>query len=197
MPDSTRALHDTLKKALAGVDATFTVADEKKLAKTLVSLLDALNAQTVAITAEPELVEYGVANVIVLREGTALVAPPSKGVDPADVAEWKQRLAATDVGITSALGIAAETGTLLLPPQATDQRAVSLLPIHHVALIPADRVVPDISSLFAQWQKSGRTNGNAVFVTGPSRTADIEKELVLGVHGPQSLHVLLVKQSRP
>jgi len=57
---------------------------------------------------------------------------------------------------------------------------------------PPDQVVPDISALMKRWQEVGDTGGNAVFVTGPSRTADIEKELVLGIHGPQTVDVILL-----
>ncbi|MFH0883903.1 MAG: lactate utilization protein [bacterium] len=193
MPDSGRTLQKTLREALESVDATLTITDRKGIAKTVVSLLDSLKAQAVAITSEEELVDFGVVEAVTSRGATAVIAPPTMLMDETSVAEWKQRLAEADVGITSALAIAAETGTLLLPPLSTDQRAVSLLPAHHVVLLSADCVVPDIAALFHLWQKSGRTNGNAVFVTGPSRTADIEKELVLGVHGPQSLHVLLIR----
>jgi L-lactate utilization protein LutC len=193
MPDSGRSLQKMLRTALEGVDVTLTVTHRKGVAKTVVSLLDSLSAQTVAITSETELVAFGVVEAVASREATALIAPLSTQMDEAKVEEWKRRLAGADVGITSALAIAAETGTLLLPPLSTDQRAVSLLPTHHVVLLPADRVVLDIAALFRLWQSSGLTNGNAVFVTGPSRTSDIEKELVLGVHGPQSLHVLLVR----
>ncbi len=193
MADSKRALQKVLAAALERVDAQLIVTSAKGVAAALSSLFDSLAAQTVAITNERELVDFGAVKAVVARSATAVVAPPSEKRAAAEAAEWKQRLAGADVGITSALAIAAETGTLLLPPLSPDQRAVSLLPTHHIALLSEDRLVPDIEALFAVWKKSERTDGNAVFVTGPSRTSDIEKELVLGVHGPQSLHVLLIR----
>ncbi|MBK8096527.1 MAG: LUD domain-containing protein [Planctomycetes bacterium] len=102
----------------------------------------------------------------------------------------RTELLATDVGVTSAwLGIA-ETGTLVLRSDLERSRQASLVPPVHVALLDSRRLV---GTLGAALQQLPRPLPPAVtFVTGPSRTADIELQLVVGVHGPKALHVVLL-----
>lgn len=97
-----------------------------------------------------------------------------------------------DAGLTSTLGGIAETGTLVLWPTADEPRLMSLLPPIHVALVQAHTVVDNLADLLtqAQWAKSMPTN--AVLISGPSKTADIEQTLAYGVHGPKELIVLVI-----
>jgi len=75
-------------------------------------------------------------------------------------------------------------------------RSISLLPPVHVAILRSQQILPGLSELFpllGREQNGNRKLSSAItFITGPSRTADIELKLVVGVHGPQELHVLLV-----
>lgn len=84
----------------------------------------------------------------------------------------------------------ANTGTLAQAADAVDTRLVSTLPPLHVAIVPASRLVPDLAALFARLGPA--RSRYLALVTGPSRTADIERVLTIGVHGPERLVVVLV-----
>ncbi|MBD3165023.1 hypothetical protein GF324_00325 [bacterium] len=123
--------------------------------------------------------------------GVKVVPPPDATAGITAGRAWREEVAAADAGLTGCFGAAAETGSALLPPFRPDVRAVSLLPPLHILLVEQSKLHSDVGTLTASWaEESGE--GNAVFVSGPSRTADIEKELVLGVHGPSRVIVVLV-----
>ena len=97
------------------------------------------------------------------------------------------------VGITGAFCAIAETGTIVLLSGASTPAATSLLPETHVALVRAERLVRTMEDAFALMRSECTVPPRAVnFVSGPSRTADIEQTLTLGAHGPYRVHVLLV-----
>lgn len=100
------------------------------------------------------------------------------------------------VGISGADAALAATGSLVISSAPSQPRLTSLLPPVHVAILPADRIVPDLESWLAEQRKAGlehfRRAAQIVLVSGPSRTGDIEMELVMGVHGPGELHIILV-----
>jgi len=100
-------------------------------------------------------------------------------------------VAAADVGITEAEYLVADSGTLVLRA-AGRARGVSLLPPVHVAVVACDRLVADLGAALAHLRATGARDSCVTLVTGPSRTADIEKKLVVGVHGPCTLHVVLL-----
>jgi L-lactate dehydrogenase complex protein LldG len=181
-----------LEKALSEVDATLHMAGTEGVSGLVVELLKKAQVTNAAFSSDHLLNELKLEESLG-REGVETMAAPGREIDAAEYGVWREEVADRGAGITSATGIAAETGTLLLAPLIPDQRAVSLLPDKHIAVIPESCVVASIDKLFDLGQKSGNFDGNAVFVTGPSRTADIEKELVLGVHGPRSLDVILVE----
>jgi L-lactate dehydrogenase complex protein LldG len=116
--------------------------------------------------------------------------------DPAGRAALIERLAGADVGLTGADLAVAETGSLVLASGVGKARGVSLLPACHVALLGPDQLVgtlEDAGVVLEAWQATGAAAGaNIVFVTGPSRTADIELTLTRGVHGPREVHVVCV-----
>lgn len=102
---------------------------------------------------------------------------------------------AADAGISSAQWAIAESGTLVLESSQERNRLASLIPPIHVALVPTARLCGTLGEVLAKIHESGEAmESRAVtFVTGPSRTADIEQMLVMGVHGPQRLFVILVQ----
>lgn len=101
-------------------------------------------------------------------------------------------VAEADIGVTEADCLVAASGTLVLRA-AGRHRGASLLPPIHVAVAPIERLVPDLGAAL-RWVRSGAppVESCVTLITGPSRTADIEKKLVLGVHGPCALHVILL-----
>jgi L-lactate dehydrogenase complex protein LldG len=90
--------------------------------------------------------------------------------------------------VTGADGALPETGTLLLQASPERPRVVSLLPRIHLAILTPRVFLPDLHQALA----AARGSGYSVLVTGPSRTADIELALTLGVHGPKTLVVWIL-----
>ncbi len=99
---------------------------------------------------------------------------------------------AADAGISSADFGVAETGTLALLAAPGQGRAVSLLPPVHVAVLHAGDIVYELAALFEAATARGALPSALTFVTGPSRTGDIEQTLTIGVHGPGELHVVVI-----
>jgi L-lactate dehydrogenase complex protein LldG len=96
-----------------------------------------------------------------------------------------------DAGVTDVFRAVAETGTLAVRGSRTHGRAVSLVPMLHVAVVERWQIVPDLLDLMTRLTTDG-TGPGTVLITGPSKTADIEMNLVVGVHGPGAVHILLV-----
>ena len=97
-----------------------------------------------------------------------------------------------DVGITQCEALVAQTGSVLVTNRSAGGRALSVLPPHHVVLARREQLLPDLPAAFAHLQaKYGDDFPTMMsFITGPSRTGDIERILVLGAHGPKRLTVL-------
>jgi L-lactate dehydrogenase complex protein LldG len=91
-------------------------------------------------------------------------------------------------GITRARAAIAETGTILIDDAGTSRRLAALAPWVHIAVLPRDRIYP----FLADAVKELGTDPNLIFVTGPSKTADVEGILIEGVHGPGQQWALLV-----
>ena len=95
-----------------------------------------------------------------------------------------------DVGISNAQAAIAETGTLVLDSDCERHRLVSLVPPVHIAVVNASAIVETLSDALTLLQKK-EISPAITFITGPSRTADIELTLAIGVHGPQELYVIV------
>jgi L-lactate dehydrogenase complex protein LldG len=102
-------------------------------------------------------------------------------------------LLAADAGVTVAAFAIADTGTVALVASPGDHRLDSLLPPVHVALVRAGTLVPDLGAAIARLDaaRTALDHSAIVFVRGPSRTADIELTLTVGVHGPGRAHVII------
>ena len=87
----------------------------------------------------------------------------------------------------------ADPGSVIFAASAEEPRSRSLLPDVHVAVLEERLVLPDLASLFLQLD--GKLPSSLAIVSGPSKSADIEQVLALGVHGPREQHVVLVKES--
>ncbi len=101
----------------------------------------------------------------------------------------KRLVAECELGVTGVDAALPETGTLLLRSSAEKPRVVSLLPRVHLAILHPAALRADLHQAFAEV----KNDGYVVLVTGPSRTADIELTLTIGVHGPRSLYVWLLE----
>ena len=96
------------------------------------------------------------------------------------------------VGITGTSGGLAESGSIVLDCGPGRSRMASLIPLVHIALLRSSDIVPSLSHWVADHPRAALDTANLVVITGPSRTADIEQILNLGVHGPKDVHVVIV-----
>jgi len=97
-----------------------------------------------------------------------------------------------DAGVSECDALVAQTGSVLVTNRSAGGRALSVLPPHHVVLARREQLVADLPAAFELLQKNYADNYPSMisFITGPSRTGDIERILVLGAHGPKKLTVL-------
>ena len=104
-----------------------------------------------------------------------------------------------DVGVTAAQAAIAETGTLVLESESERHRLVSLLPPVHIAIIKAEDICLTLGDALRYVRRGGEsgTSRAITFITGPSRTADIELTLTIGVHGPKELYVIVCSSLDP
>jgi L-lactate dehydrogenase complex protein LldG len=96
------------------------------------------------------------------------------------------------IGISQINWAVANTGTLVQDAAPVAQRLVSTLPIIHIALVSFGSIFPDLPSVLKQAHP--RRSGYISMITGPSRTADIERVLTIGVHGPERLIIVFVDE---
>ena len=141
------------------------------------------------------------------------VYPPADGRPPDDAAsaparartrtdartDLRRRLAQTGLGITGADYAIAETGSVIILPRRGLSRLVSVVPPVHLAIVRPRDVLASLDDLFLLRRLEYHTNGGDMgsylnFITGPSRTADIEQTIVVGVHGPRAVHLILMEQ---
>ncbi len=94
--------------------------------------------------------------------------------------------------VSRALYGLAETGSVVLAAGPGEPRLRSLLPAVHVSMLEEDRILPGLAELFEAL--GGELPSALAIVTGPSRSADIEQRLAVGVHGPGEVHVVLVSK---
>lgn len=98
-----------------------------------------------------------------------------------------------DLGVTGADAGLAESGSVVLLHGRGRPRMASLVPRVHVALLEAKLIHRTLAHWVSRFPDLVRNTANLVVVTGPSRTGDIEQQLNLGVHGPRSVHIVLIK----
>jgi L-lactate dehydrogenase complex protein LldG len=102
-------------------------------------------------------------------------------------------LESCDAAITECEALVAQTGSILISTQSSGGRALSVLPPHHLVLASRRQLIPDLAAAFSLLkQRYAESYPSFIsFITGPSRTGDIERTLVLGAHGPRKLTVLV------
>jgi len=108
-----------------------------------------------------------------------------------------RELESCSAGISACDALIAQTGSLLVTGRSAGGRALSVLPPHHVALATAQQLLSDLPEAFALLKNKYEHNYPSFMslITGPSRTGDIERILVLGAHGPRKLTILLVMET--
>jgi len=214
MPAETRAVLERIK--------TRTAEDRKKLLETLSEVAEPINLKVVAVNdigsaaaAVSELVrdkdpEWGNQKSVVawqhpLIESLKLpdaLAEQEVPVFFADLQKMdrenlRQRVIDSYIGITSADFCMADTATLVMRTRPGQARSVSLVPAIHIAVLELNQIIADLKELYAllkwdpQMSKEGLTNC-MTFISGPSKTADIEATMVHGAHGPREVYIFVI-----
>ena len=129
--------------------------------------------------------------------GAALEAQPANRLNVVRYTEsidtWRDRLFDDiDAGLSLARSAIAETGCLILWPDAHEPRLMSLVPPLHFVLLDSATIHADLHSAMVAENWMGGLPANALLISGPSKTADIQQTLAYGAHGPRELIVLLV-----
>ena len=161
-------------KKLSGIGQKLSPSDLDTALKTLV---EEQKIHKAAVWETPQLKQLSVAEIL-NSLGVELVSPNAS----------KHEMAHCDLGITEADYLLPETGTLVLKSSAQKPRAVSLLPRLHLAVVRPEMLRADMHQVFTE----AKDHHYLVFITGPSRTADIELTVTLGVHGPKKLYVWMM-----
>ena len=162
-------------KKLSGVGQKLSPSEIDSALKTLV---EEQNIHKATVWETPHLRQLGITEIL-NSLGVELVSPNAN----------KHEMALCDLGITEADYLLPETGTLAMHSSTEKPRAVSLLPRVHLAIVRPEMLRPDMHQVFAE----AKDDNYLVFITGPSRTADIELTVTLGVHGPKNLYVWMVE----
>lgn len=180
-PEPAGALAEQFRQALEAVSGRCTlVRDEAEAAAVVERILEGAKARRVGVSSAP-LVRRVIGRV--KSEAVFLEDAPASA------------LFECEVGVTGAQWAAAETGTLVLESDRERHRLASLVPPAHVAILEAGRIRRTLGEVLRTLEEEGREGlSRAVtFITGPSRTSDIELTLAIGVHGPAELHVVILE----
>ena len=112
---------------------------------------------------------------------------------------WRERLAEAGVGVTGAIVAAAASGTVGIACGTRAPRATSLVPPAHICLVFLGTMVDDLDEALRHWATTDGADlpSGLVWVSGPSRSADLELVLTIGVHGPGSVDVIVVDENPP
>lgn len=110
-----------------------------------------------------------------------------------EIESFKQTLFEADAAITGTRGGIADTGALILRPDETEPRLMSLVPPIHIAVLDSRQIYTSLPEAMAAHHWADGMPANAILISGPSKTADIELIPAFGVHGPVELIVLLLE----
>jgi L-lactate dehydrogenase complex protein LldG len=127
------------------------------------------------------------------QAGIAIEMISADGVGDGERAAVRERIARCDLGLAEADYGIASTGTLAVSADASRPGSLTLLAPISVVVLRAERIVPDLAALFEKIGPAGVAAKRLTLISGPSRTADIEKRIVMGVHGPRELHVIMIR----
>ena len=162
---------------LSGV--TRRLASRDELGVALAELVKTEDVKRATVWTTPDLADLGVGETL-----------KALGVEIVPAQADKHLVATCELGVTGVDAALPETGTLLLRSSPERPRVVSLLPRVHLAIFTPAVFRADLHQAFAE----AKDAGYSVLVTGPSRTADIELTLTLGVHGPKALYAWVMNE---
>jgi L-lactate dehydrogenase complex protein LldG len=168
-------------KAATGLKMLVSMVDQESIAPRLTDFLHSRNVKRLMLSDTPLLKRWNMTDLL-----------NSFGFE----AKWWSELTLDntyefDAGLTEVDYAVAETGTLAIRHRPEHGRLLSLVPFVHVAVIERDRFVPDLLDLMELLKTEGSGSG-VTMISGPSKTADIEMNVVTGVHGPNVVHAFVL-----
>jgi L-lactate dehydrogenase complex protein LldG len=170
------------------------VANDEQARDTLVSLLSEIKPASAFCWQHPLLDRLHVTETLSSHQ---IVRHDFDSLAGLDNHARRAAVLSADVGITSVDYAVAETASLVVCSKPGQERMVSLLPPVHVALIDEAQIVPDLYDLFERLQDNDDQTlpSNLAFITGPSKTGDIELQLTTGVHGPGRWILVIIRSN--
>lgn len=190
---STDQLVDVLKEQCTKIHTEIEQVTAQSLNKALETIISQWNANSIVHWDDPRFQEYGVTKFFDRVSSTGMNVhrwDASLNEDNIRIAEK------ADIGITFADMTLAESGTVVLFSDKGKGRSVSLLPANYIAIIPKSSIVARMTQATTYihhiQEKEGELPSCINFISGPSNSADIEMNLVVGVHGPIKAHYVIV-----
>lgn len=184
-------------RAVAGIPHRANSASQFR--QILLEILGAPEAAPIVLSRNPLLTEMRLAGTLEGMGFSVVQWPGSGGSSPDDWAAFRRQCFSAPAGITGVDFTLAESGTLVLTSETEGSQLASLAPPIHIALYTRAQVVESLEEVLAQLPRQPDASGelagrSVVFITGSSRTADIEQISVRGVHGPLQMHAILLDE---
>ena len=198
-PEDYQAKFEVEWEKVAGV--AYRVADMGELEAVLQKILARTDTPALAISGNPLLGELGIADrLAALHKLVTSWSGGPGGAGTPTLSDFNQASFAAGAGITGVDFVLAESGTLVLSSATERVQVASLAPPIHIALYRRNQLVGALDEVLAKLpisksQDRPSAGRSVVFITGTSRTADIEQILIRGVHGPREAHAILVEDS--
>lgn len=170
----------------------FSIKDRDELGQRLKQIIQERQLRTVMTWDHPELENLKLTEIFSDTQTSLQCCPTGKQGD-----EWKASVAAMDAGIVWADMAMAETGTIVLPSVTPGQPAsLCVLPLTLIAIFTTAQLVDGLAAVMKNFQKRYGTNLpiTTTFISGPSRTTDIEMVLTIGVHGARYVYALILNE---
>jgi L-lactate dehydrogenase complex protein LldG len=189
-PQHRAELATSLARELEAVGGKFVgIVTPEEVTNRIVALAREIGATRVAVGGSAWLDMDAIGEALERADFKVIKAVP---VADSERSAMREQIANSDLGIAEAEYGIASTGTLAVISTETRPGSLTLLPTASLIVVQIDRLVLDLAAMFALLGPERLAEHRLTLITGPSRTADIEKRIVLGVHGPKALHVIVV-----
>jgi L-lactate dehydrogenase complex protein LldG len=166
-----------------------------ELATGIAEICQSSGVTKVALSGSSLLADLDLARHLTLR-GLSVFVTPETGASGHE--KLVAQLADCGAGVTAVDYAIAETGTIVVSSDEPNALLVSLLPTIHIALLRPSQISGSIAEVISKLNLErvgeGKSCRSASFITGPSRTSDVELTLSIGVHGPKELHVIMTSE---
>lgn len=172
------------------VGATVYKLDDVEMAKKIIAgIIEESGSKSVIIQEDTLLSGFDLKNFLKDVE----IIPFEQNADPGENRRsYFYNLKRAEVGITGVDFAIADTGSIVLRASDQKPRAVSLLPPIHIAVLKEELIIPSLYELMTEIEHECIDDSCITIITGPSKTADIEFNLVRGIHGPGELHIIIL-----